>query len=105
MSSCPNQSRESEEKETEVLLGCFDVELLWLEAQMLQAVHVPPQNRRWTEGETGRWQLRIRLKPDGGRGPAELSRRFDSALHISALLRPYPGFAPQGHKNSHKTML
>ena len=50
---------ESEEKETEVLPAYFDVELLWLETQVLEAVQVPAQNRRWTEGETGRWQLRI----------------------------------------------
>jgi hypothetical protein len=34
-----------------------------------------------------------------------LKRRFDSAALISALLRPYPGFGPPGHKNSHKTKL
>jgi hypothetical protein len=34
---------------------------------------------------------------------AELKRRFNSAPLISALLRPYPGFASTGHKSSHKS--
>ena len=33
---------------------------------------------------------------------AELSRRFNSTPLISALLRPYSGFGPPGHKASHK---
>jgi hypothetical protein len=32
----------------------FDVELLWLLAESFQGAHVPAQNRRWTQGETGR---------------------------------------------------